>query len=98
MSLVSIVTSPLAANADTLTIDEEPNALSTRWEQKMKLRDPRLQKTAQVMWLLAFAFWLGGLDARPAYDGHYWVMLAVSVLGIACSGYLLLRDAWKSAA
>ena len=64
----------------------------------MKLRDPRLQKTAQVMWLAAFAFWLGGLDARPAYDGHYWVMLAVCLLGIAGSGYLLLHDVWKSAA
>jgi hypothetical protein len=61
----------------------------------MTLRDPRLQKTAQVLWLVAFAIWLGRLDARPVYDAHYWVMLSVCVVGIACSGYLLLRDVWK---
>jgi hypothetical protein len=39
-------------------------------EQQMKLRDPRVQKTAQVMMLVAFGFWLGGLDARATYDTH----------------------------
>jgi hypothetical protein len=64
----------------------------------MNIRDPRLQKSAQVIWLLAFGFRLGALDARSTYDRHYWIMLATCVLGITCSAYLLLRDIWISEA
>jgi hypothetical protein len=65
-------------------------------ELQMKLRDPRLQVAAQVMLLVAFAFWLGGLDAKPARDTHYWIMTVLCAAGIGCSAYLLLRKVWGS--
>ena len=60
-------------------------------------RDPRWIKTIQVLWLGVFSFWLGSLDARAAYDAHYWLTSAVFVVGIGGSAYLLLRDVWKKA-
>ena len=64
----------------------------------MNLRDPRVQKTVQVMMLVMFGFWLGTLDARPSFETRHWVMLAADLLGIAGSAFILLRDVWKAKA
>ena len=61
----------------------------------MHLRDPRVQKTIQVMMLVVFGFWLGGLDARATFSTRHWVMLFVNLVGIVGSAYILLRDVWK---
>jgi hypothetical protein len=60
----------------------------------MNLRDPRFQKTIQVMSLVMFGFWLGALDARPSFETRHWFMLVVDLIGIACSAFILLRDVW----
>src|SRR3954453_1315991 len=78
-----------------LTLRAGSRTILTR-ELQMKLRDPRLQVAAQVMLLVAFAFWLGGLDAKPARDTHYWIMTVLCAAGIGCSAYLLLREVWGS--
>jgi hypothetical protein len=64
----------------------------------VKLRDPRVHKTAQTMLLALFGFWLGGLDARAAHDTFFWVGLVLCLIGFACTAYGLLRDVWKSPA
>ena len=63
----------------------------------MTLRDPRGQKTTQVMLLVIFGFWLGGLDARPSFETRHWVMLVAALIGIAGSAFILLRDVWTKA-
>jgi hypothetical protein len=60
----------------------------------MNLRDPRMQKTAQVMMLVIFGFWLGALDARPSFEMRHWVMLVADLVGISGSAFILLRDVW----
>src|SRR4249920_4153351 len=45
-----------------------------RWEHQMQLRDPRVQKTIQVMMLAVFGIWLGELDARATFSTRHWVM------------------------
>ena len=67
----------------------------TRWEHQMQLRDPRVQKTIQVMMLVVFGIWLGELDARATFSTRHWVMLLVTLVGIAGSAYILLHDVWK---
>ena len=61
----------------------------------MQLRDPRVQKTVQVMMLVVFGFWLGELDARATFSTRHWVMLLATLVGIAGSAYILLHDVWK---
>ena len=67
----------------------------TRWEHQMQLRDPRVQKTIQVMMLALFGIWLGELDARATFSTRHWVMLLAILVGIAGSAYILLHDVWK---
>jgi hypothetical protein len=61
----------------------------------MQLRDPRVQKTVQVMMLVVFGIWLGELDARATFSTRHWVMLLVVLVGIAGSAYIVLHDVWK---
>jgi len=57
----------------------------------MQLRDPRVQKTVQVMMLVVFGIWLGELDARATFSTRHWVMLLAILVGIAGSAYILLH-------
>jgi hypothetical protein len=49
----------------------------------VQLRDPRVQKTVQVMMLVLFGIWLGELDARATFSTRHWVMLLAILVGIA---------------
>ena len=63
----------------------------------MNLRDQRVQKTSQVMMLAMFGFWFGSLYAQPILDTRHWFALVISLLGLGCAAFMLLRDVWTKA-
>ena len=64
----------------------------------MNIRNPRWTKTLHILWLALFSYWIGTLSERATDTTRYWVMMAVYVVGIAGSLYLLLHDVWKRGA
>jgi hypothetical protein len=64
----------------------------------MSIDDPRLKRTVQILWIAIFCYKLGSLEGHTVHDARYWVLLAVYLLGLGGSLYLLLRNVWKPVA
>jgi hypothetical protein len=64
----------------------------------MSIDDPRLKRTAQVLWIAIFCFKLGGMEAHTVRTNTYWMLMAVYLVGLVGSLYLVLHDVWKPVA
>jgi hypothetical protein len=61
----------------------------------MSIQDSRLKRTAQILWIAIFCYRIGCMEAHTVHTTKYWMLMAVYVVGLMCSLYLLLRDVWK---
>jgi hypothetical protein len=61
----------------------------------MSIQDSRLKKTAQILWIAIFSYRIGSMEAHTVHTTKYWVLMAVYLVGLMCSLYLLSRDVWK---
>jgi hypothetical protein len=64
----------------------------------MSMQDPRLKRTVQILWIAIFCYKLGGMETHTVHASSYWVLMAVYLVGVVGSLYLLLRNVWKSIA
>jgi hypothetical protein len=63
--------------------------------RNMSIQDSRLKKTVQTLWIAIFSYRIGSMEAHTVHTTKYWVLMAVYLVGLICSLYLLLRDVWK---
>jgi CHASE2 domain-containing sensor protein len=61
----------------------------------MSVQDSRLKRTAQTLWIATFSYRLGSMEAHTGHTTKYWVLMAVYLIGLVCSLYVLLRGVWK---
>jgi hypothetical protein len=61
----------------------------------MSIQDLRLKRTVQSFWIAIFSYRIGNMEAHTVHTTTYWVLMAVYLIGLMGSLYLLLRDVWK---
>jgi hypothetical protein len=61
----------------------------------MSIQDSRLKRTVQTLWIAIFSYRIGIMEAHTAHTTKYWVLMAVYLIGLMGSLYLLLRDVWE---
>jgi hypothetical protein len=61
----------------------------------MSIQDSRLKRTVHTLWIAIFSYRIGNMEAHTVHTNTYWVLMAVYLIGLMGSPYLLLRDVWK---
>jgi hypothetical protein len=61
----------------------------------MNLRDPRVQKTNQLLMVTIFSLWIGEFSGQENRSTLGWVAFAIFTAALAISLFILLRDIWK---
>jgi hypothetical protein len=63
--------------------------------QNMSIDDPRLKRTVQILWNATFCYKIGSMETHTVHDSTYWLLMAVYLVGLVGSFYLLLHNVWK---